>query len=58
MPARAEFLRLKAKECRTVAELFKDGPARRQLLTIAEQYERLAVQHERIDKRLLLASRS
>ena len=53
MVSRADFLRLKAEECRTVAELFKDGTARRQLLTVAEQYERLAAQHERVAKRLL-----
>jgi len=42
MPTRAEWLRLKAEECRVVAEAFREGKTRAQMLLLAEQYERLA----------------
>ena len=50
MPTRADFLRLKAVECRALADVFRDGVARSQLLIVAEQYERLADQYDRADK--------
>jgi hypothetical protein len=34
MPTHADFLRLKAEECRAVADLFRDGTARNQLLIL------------------------
>jgi hypothetical protein len=42
MPTRAELLRLKAEECRVIADVFREGNLRAELLTLAEQYERLA----------------
>ena len=42
MPTRAEWLRLKAEECRVIAEAFREGKTRTELLVLAEQYERLA----------------
>lgn len=51
MPTHADFLRLKAEECRAIAELFHNGTARSQLLIVAEQYERLAEQYERAAQR-------
>ena len=42
MPTRSELLRLKAEECRVLAEAFRDGRTRVDLLMLAEQYERLA----------------
>lgn len=35
-----------AQECRTAAESLKPGHGREQLLEVAEQWERLAVEHE------------
>ena len=42
MLTRSELLRLKAEECRVIAEAFRDGRARVELLLLAKQYERLA----------------
>ena len=42
MPTRAGLLRLKAEECRVIAEVFREGKSRAELLLLAEQYERLA----------------
>jgi hypothetical protein len=53
MPTHADFLRLKAEECRAIAELFHNGTARSQLLIVAEQYERLADQGKRTSNRVL-----
>ena len=49
MPTRAAWLRLKAEECRVFAEAFRDGKARAELLILAQQYERLADQIERMN---------
>jgi hypothetical protein len=57
MPTHADFLRLKAEECRAVADLFHEGAARSQLLIVAEQYERLADQDERTARRAARALR-
>ena len=42
MLTRPELLRLKAEECRVIAEAFRDGKLRAELLMLAEQYELLA----------------
>ena len=52
MPTHADFLRLKAEECRAIADLFHNGAARSQLLIVAEQYERLADQYDRAGERV------
>jgi hypothetical protein len=55
MSTHADFLRLKAEECRAIADLFHEGDARFQLLIIAQQYERLADRYDRIEKSLMRA---
>ena len=55
MAIHADFLRLKAEECRTMAHLLHEDDARSQLLTIAEQYECLAERCESIEKTLMWA---
>jgi hypothetical protein len=52
MPTHADFLWLKAEECRAIADLFHNGAARSQLLIVAEQYERLADQYDRAGERV------
>ena len=47
MPTRAQWLRLKAEECRVIGEMLRDEEARAQLMLLAEQYERLAVTFEK-----------
>jgi hypothetical protein len=50
MPARlgAEYWRERAEEARTQADQMRDPDARRTLLEIAENYEQLAEQAERM----------
>ncbi len=45
MSSRAEQLETMAKECRALAETVKHDEVRAQLLTVAEQFERLAQHH-------------
>ena len=54
MPTHADFLMLKAEECRAIADLFRNGSARSQLLIVAEQYECLADQWDSAANRSLL----
>ena len=42
----------KLEECGTVADLLREGSARNQMLTVAEQYARLADQYDRTTKRV------
>ena len=42
MLTRSELLKFKAKECRVIAEAFREGKTRAELLVLAEKYERLA----------------
>ena len=46
MPFDAEYWRQKAAEARAIAELMSLEEARRRMLEIAEQYDRLAEQAE------------
>jgi hypothetical protein len=41
---RSTVYRLRAEECRTVAERFRDAETRRKLLKIADEYDRMATQ--------------
>jgi hypothetical protein len=45
MSSRAEQLETMARECRGLANTVKSDEVRRQLLTVAEQFERLAQHH-------------
>jgi hypothetical protein len=56
MSTHAYFLRLKAEECRAIADRFHEGDPRFQLLIIAQQYERLADRYDRIEKSLLIGT--
>jgi hypothetical protein len=48
MPSRADQLRPKAAECRSLAMAIKDGAIRSELLMLAERYDRLIQQIERL----------
>lgn len=48
MPTRGELLRLRAEECRVLADAFREGKLRVELLLLAYQYELLADSIERI----------
>jgi hypothetical protein len=41
-PIKSETFRLRAEECRTMAESFNDAQTRNLLLRIAEDYDRMA----------------
>ena len=55
MLTRSELLMLKAEECRVIAEAFREGKTRTELLMLAERYERLAETIARIDGRASVA---
>jgi hypothetical protein len=50
MPSKVDQLRAKADECRAFGAAVKDDAIRLQLLGIAEEYDRLVEQNERLDK--------
>jgi hypothetical protein len=50
MPSRADQLRPKAAECRSLAMAIEDRAIRSELLMLAERYDRLIQQIERLDE--------
>jgi hypothetical protein len=50
--SRSSAYGLRAEECRTVAERFRNGVTRSKLLQIADDYDRLAMQAATLEIRL------
>jgi hypothetical protein len=47
---KADWLRLRAEEYRTIAEAFDDRETRERMLNVARDYERLALKSEELER--------